>query len=123
MKLSEICIKNPVFSVVLSILILIIGFIGYSRLQVTGYPNITNSEIGIHTTFSGASSSYMQQSVSGVIENAVSSITGVEDIESNSQDGVSDVIVRFSAGVNVDEKLNQITNAVAKVASLLPEGC
>ncbi|MBK2126230.1 efflux RND transporter permease subunit, partial [Fangia hongkongensis] len=122
MKLSEICIKNPVFSVVLSILILIVGFIGYSRLQVTGYPNITNSEIGIHTTLSGASSSYMQQSVSDVIENAVSSITGVEDIESNSQDGVSDVIVRFSAGVNVDEKLNQITNAVAKVASLLPEG-
>ncbi|TNF66980.1 MAG: efflux RND transporter permease subunit [Gammaproteobacteria bacterium] len=122
MKFSEVCIRYPVFTIVMSILIVIVGLIGYSRLPVSGYPKIATPEIGIHTTLSGASATYMQEQVSDVIESAVSTITGVDDVESNSQDGVSDVIIRFVPGVDLNSKMNEISNMVAKTTSQLPNG-
>ncbi|MCP4476267.1 MAG: efflux RND transporter permease subunit [Gammaproteobacteria bacterium] len=120
MSLPHFCIKNPVFTIVINLLIVMIGVICFQRLSVSGYPSIENPTIGIHTTLTGASADYMQDQVSRPIENAVSTITGIDTIESSSQQGVSDVVLMFENGVNLNVKMNEISNAIAQISSQLP---
>ncbi|WP_395168127.1 efflux RND transporter permease subunit [Piscirickettsia salmonis] len=122
MSLPDFCIKNPVVTVVISLVIILLGLIAYTRLSITGYPNISLPQVGVHTTLSGASASYMENQVSAVIEAQLANLTGVDFVESSSQPGVSDVLLQFKHGVNINQKVNEISNALAKVSSRLPHG-
>src|ERR1700755_293521 len=96
MTLPETCIRRPVFATVLSLAILLIGIISYSRLNVREYPKIDEPVVSVNTTYRGASAEVVESQVTKVLEDSLSGIEGVELMTSQSRSEQSRINVRFS---------------------------
>ena len=95
MTLPEVCIKRPVFATVLSLSILLVGAISYTRLSVREYPKIDEPIVNVETVYRGASADVMESQVTKPLEDSISGIEGVDVISSISRSEVSQVTVRF----------------------------
>ena len=80
MNLPEICIKRPVFATVLSLIVLLIGLISYTRLSVREYPRIDEPIVSVSVTYRGASAEVVESQVTKPLEDSLSGIEGVEDV-------------------------------------------
>ena len=79
MKLSEVCIQRPVFATVLSLVIVLIGLVSYSRLNVREYPRIDEPVVSVDTTYKGASPEVVESQVTKPLEDLISGIEGVDE--------------------------------------------
>ena len=96
MQLPEICIKRPVFATVLSLIILLIGLISYTRLSVREYPRIDEPVVSVNTTYRGASAEVVESQVTKPLEDSLAGIEGVELMTSQSRSEQSRINVRFT---------------------------
>ncbi|MGZ9076470.1 MAG: efflux RND transporter permease subunit, partial [Burkholderiaceae bacterium] len=78
MSLFELCIRRPVLSTVLSLLVLVIGAISYTRLAVREYPRIDEPIVSVNTTYPGASADVIESQITKVLEDSLAGIEGVE---------------------------------------------
>ena len=85
MQLPEICIKRPVFATVLSLIILLVGLISYTRLSVREYPRIDEPVVSVATTYRGASAEVVESQVTKPLEDSLAGIEGVEVMTSQSR--------------------------------------
>ncbi len=115
-------IKKPVgVFLVLSILI-ISGVISSNNLPVSYYPDFTVPAIFINTPFPGADPQSVEQDVTRVIEDSISSVSGLESVTSTSQESFSLVQISFDYGVDVKEKTDEIQKEIDSIKSSLPQG-
>lgn len=117
MSITEIAIKRPLLISVVFLTLIIFGFFGYSLLNYNLLPKFEAPIISIQTIYKGASSEEVQNNVTKKIEDAVSSIEGVDVVSSNSQENVSIVIIQLKQDMNVsvaqadaERKINQVKN-------------
>ena len=87
MSLFELCIRRPVLSTVLSVLVLVIGLISYSRLAVREYPKIDEPVVSVSTGYPGASADVIESQITKVLEDSLAGIEGVELLTSFSRAG------------------------------------
>src|SRR6202158_6267629 len=85
MLLPEICIKRPVFATVLSLIILLVGLISYTRLPVREYPRIDEPVVSVQTTYRGASAEVVESQVTKPLEDSLAGIEGVEVMTAQSR--------------------------------------
>jgi len=121
MKISDISIKRPVFAIVLNILIILLGIVGLTRMSIREYPNIDLPVISIRTTYSGASPEIIETQVTKAIEDAVTSIDGIDFMTSMSRRGMSFVNISFQPSKNIEEAANDVRDRVARAKYLLPD--
>ncbi len=117
MSITEIAIKRPLLISVVFLTLIIFGFFGYSLLNYNLLPKFEAPIISIQTIYKGASSEEVQNNVTKKIEDAVSSIEGVDVVSSNSQENISIVIVQLKQDMDVsvaqadaERKINQVKN-------------
>ncbi len=122
MKLPEICIRRPVFTIVISLIFIIIGIISYQRLALRELPVINKPVALVKTLYQGASSQLMESRITTPIENALSSVSGIDEIKSSSSRGESNIRIRFKLGTNLDAEVNDVRNAIAHIEDSLPDG-
>src|SRR5258708_17850933 len=96
MKLTEICIKRPVFSTVLSLVIILLGIVAFYQLPVRQYPRIEEPQISIATDLEGASPQLVETTITKVLEDALSGLEGLYSMTSRSDQGVSYINLTFS---------------------------
>ena len=118
MKLSEICIRRPVFATVLSLILIIVGILGYSRLATRFLPDYQRKIVNIQTNYSGASAAVIERSITTPIEQELSGIPGVAHVLSVSQQGVS--LIQLDQSANYDRVLNTIQSRVNLARNRLP---
>ncbi|BBP47014.1 multidrug transporter [Thiosulfatimonas sediminis] len=121
MWLSDISVKRPVLAFVVSALLLAFGLMSFERMSLREYPNIDPPIVNISTDYLGASASVVESRITKVIENRISGISGIEYIESSSQDGRSQIKVEFSLDRDIDAAANDIRDRVSRIADNLPE--
>ncbi len=121
MIISELSIKRPVFAMVLSLLLVILGVMSFDRLAVREYPDIDSPIVSITTNYRGASAAIIETRVTQVIEDAVAGIDGVRSINSTSRDERSSVTIEFNMSRDVDAATNDIRDRVSRVVGRLPE--
>ena len=121
MTLPEVCIKRPVFATVLSLAILLIGAISFTRLSVREYPKIDEPVVNVETVYRGASADVIESQVSKVLEDSISGIEGVDVISSVSRSEVSNVSVRFKLTRDPDAAAADVRDKVARVRGKLPK--
>ena len=121
MNLAEVCIKRPVFTIVLSLVIMIFGVISFERLSVRELPQIDIPVVSITTTYTGASPELIENDITTPIENQLSGLSGVLEMRSNSELGRSTVKIKFDSDVNVSEALDDIRNKLATIRASLPD--
>jgi HAE1 family hydrophobic/amphiphilic exporter-1 len=115
MSITEVAIKRPLLIIVIFFTLILFGFICYKSLNYNLLPKFESSVITITTSYRGASPDEVQSSITKPVEDAISSIEGVDHINSSSTEGVSSVVVQLKAGINTlnaqrdaERKLNQI---------------
>ncbi|MBI3249624.1 MAG: efflux RND transporter permease subunit [Deltaproteobacteria bacterium] len=120
-KLAEICIRRPIFAAMLMLALVVIGMVSYVRLGVDRFPSVDLPTITVRTTLPGASPEEMETEVSQLVEEAVNTIEGIDELRSVSGPGFSNVIVTFNLDRDIDTAAQDIRDRVATVVSDLPE--
>ena len=120
MKLTEICISRPVLSTVLSMILVILGYVGYDRLQVRQYPKIDNPVISVRTQFEGASPDIIETEVTKILENNLLGLTGIDSIDSTSGNGESKITINFKINRDIEDAANDVRDRVNRARVNFP---
>ena len=120
-KLAEICINRPVFATVLILLLVVIGAAGFKNLGVDRFPKVDFPTVTVTTTQTGASPESIETEVSEPLEEAINSISGIEDLRSYSNEGVSTVAVTFVLSKDVDVAAQEVRDKVNRALGQLPK--
>ncbi len=121
MNLYELCIKRPVFAIVISLLIVAFGVLSFERLPLRELPDIDPPVVSVQTSYPGASSSVVETRVTQVVEDAIAGIEGIDTISSSSRDGSSSVNITFRLTRDIEAAANDVRNAVSRALGQLPE--
>lgn len=121
MKLSEITVKRPVLSIVLSLLILLIGSVAFIELPVREYPNIDEPTVSIRTDYTGASPDIIETRVTKIIEDRISGIEGIKNIKSDSRQETSRITVTFNMNIDPSDAAADIRDRVGRARGSLPD--
>ncbi len=121
MKLSEVSIKRPVFAIVINIVLILLGLIGLDRMTIREYPDIDVPVISIRTIYQGASPEIIETQVTKVIEDAVTSVDGIDFIASDSRRGSSSINITFKSTKDIEEAANDVRDRVARAKRSLPD--
>jgi multidrug efflux pump len=119
-QLPAICIKRPVFAMVLNILLIIVGIVGFERLSVRQLPIMEQFVANIQTTYLGASADLMEEEITTRIENRLTGVEGIDAILSDSREGISDITIRFQPNFDIGEGLNDVRDKLSAVREHLP---
>jgi hydrophobe/amphiphile efflux-1 (HAE1) family protein len=122
MKLSDVSIDRPVFTTMCTIALMVMGGLAVDRLGVDLFPDVSFPVVAITTTYPGAGPAEVEQQVSKRIEDAVSTINGVDVVRSFSRDSVSVVIVQFKLDANEIEANADARDRLQQVRAQLPDG-
>jgi multidrug efflux pump len=122
MQLPEISIRRPVFATVLSLLIVLVGVVSFTRLNVREYPKIDNPVVTVETKYTGASSAVVESQVTKVLEDSLSGIEGVDVITSISRQEQSQITVNFVLSRDADSAAADVRDKVSRVRQRLPQG-
>ncbi len=120
MQLPEICVRRPVFATVLSLAILLVGLISYTRLAVREYPRIDEPVVSVSTIYRGASAEVIESQVTKPLEDSLSGIEGVELMTSQSRAERSVINVQFRLSRSPDAAAADVRDKVARVRGRLP---
>jgi hydrophobe/amphiphile efflux-1 (HAE1) family protein len=118
--LAEVCVKRPVFATVLSLVILVVGSVFYKQLGVDQFPKIDLPMVMVVTRLPGASPEDVETDVTDKIEGAVNTISAIEELRSNSSEGVSQVLIQFKLEKPVDIAAQEVQEKVNGVLADLP---
>ncbi|MGZ8131200.1 efflux RND transporter permease subunit [Bordetella bronchiseptica] len=121
MVLSEICIRRPVFASVLSLIIVLIGLISYTRLSVREYPKIDEPIVSVDTTYKGASPEVIESQVTKPLEDQLAGIEGVDVMTSRSRSERSLINIKFSLSRDPDAAAAEVRDKVSRARRFLPD--
>jgi multidrug efflux pump len=122
MQISDLFIKRPVFSVVVSLLLIVGGLASLGRLPVREYPQVDPPVVSINTVYRGASNEVIENRVTQAIEGAVAGLEGIRQITSQSQDDRSSVTIEFEVTRDPDAAAADVRDRVARAQRRLPDG-
>ena len=121
MQLPEICIKRPVLATVLSLVIVLLGLISYTRLSVREYPRIDEPTVSVSVTYRGASAEVVESQVTKPLEDSLAGIEGVEVMTSQSRSERSQINVRFTLKRDPDSAAADVRDKVSRARGRLPD--
>ncbi len=121
MTLSDFAIKRPVTAVVMSLVIILFGYVGYSFLGVRLYPAIDPPTISVQTSYTGANAEIIESQITEPIEKAINGIEGVRSISSSSATGSSTILIEFNVGADLEKAANDVRDKTAQAVRSLPQ--
>jgi HAE1 family hydrophobic/amphiphilic exporter-1 len=120
--LAEICVRRPVFALMIVMALVVAGAASFPQLGVDRFPNMDLPSVYVRTIYPGAASQEVESEVSQVIEDAVATVAGIDELRSISSDGTSMVMVTFNLNRNLDAAAQDVRDAVGSVLNRLPPG-
>ncbi|MGD9487312.1 MAG: efflux RND transporter permease subunit [Calditrichaceae bacterium] len=120
MSLSSISIRRPVLAMVMSIVIVLFGIIGYNFLGVREYPNVDPPIITVTANYTGANADVIESQITEPLEESISGIAGIRTISSVSRDGRATVTVEFDLGIDLEAAANDVRDRVSRAIRRLP---
>ena len=120
MSFIERIIHRPVLASVMSLLIIIFGLIGYDRLSLRRYPDVSTPSVTVEVKLEGASPLVMEKMITAVLEKALLGLEGLNNLTSSSTSGTSRIAVHFNRGYDIDKAVIDVRNRVGRVRHDLP---
>jgi len=119
-SLSITSINRPVLAIVMSLVIILFGVIGFMFLGVREFPSVDPPVVTVSTTYVGANSSVIESQITEPLEEAVNGVPGVRTITSVSREGRSNITVEFELGVDLEAAANDVRDKVSGATNRLP---
>ena len=121
MSITEISIKRPLLISVIFVTLILFGFVSYKQLNYNLLPKFEANVIIVQTTYRGASSDEIQNTITKPIEEAISAIEGIDKISSSSSEGLSLVTVQLKSGINTLDAQRDAERKINQIKSTLPD--
>ncbi|MGO1071904.1 efflux RND transporter permease subunit [Lysobacter sp. CA199] len=121
MNISDLSIRRPVFATVMSLLLITLGVMAFSRLTLRELPAIDPPIVSVDVTYPGASASVVETRITQVLEDALAGIEGIETIESRSVNGRASISIEFTLQREIEAAANDVRDAVSRVSNRMPE--
>jgi hydrophobe/amphiphile efflux-1 (HAE1) family protein len=121
MSLSSTSINRPVLAIVMSVIIVLFGLIGYNSLGVREYPSIDPPVITVRTAYTGANADVIESQITEPLEKAINGIAGIRSISSSSNQGSSVITVEFNLDENLEAAANDVRDKVSQAIRQLPQ--
>ena len=121
LNISAWSIRHPLPSIVFSIILLVLGWISFTKLAITRLPSADIPVVSVAVAQFGAAPAELEAQVTKTIEDGVSGVEGVRHIASSITDGLSVTTIQFALETNTDRALNDVKDAVTRVRSNLPQ--
>jgi len=118
--LAEICIRRPVFAVMLILALVVAGLTSYLQLGVDRFPKMDLPTVYVSTTYRGAAAEEVESEVSQVLEDAVATVAGIDELRSISREGYSILILTFNVNRDIDAAIQDVRDSVNGVLNRLP---
>src|SRR5947209_3707719 len=120
-KLAEICVKRPVFATVIVLSLVVVGWFSYQQLGVDRFPKVDFPTIVVSTRLVGAAPEEIETDITDKIEEAVNTISGIDQLQSISSEGVSQVTVQFVLEKDADIAAQEVRDRVNTILRDLPK--
>src|SRR5438477_10198447 len=111
-KLAELCVRRPVFATVIALLMAVIGFVSYFKLGVDRFPKVDFPTITVTTRLEGSSPEELETEVTDKIEEAVNTISGIDELRSTTSEGVSQVFITLLLEKDVNVAAQEVRDKV-----------
>jgi HAE1 family hydrophobic/amphiphilic exporter-1 len=118
--LAEICVKRPVFAWVLVLSLTVVGLYAFTQLGVDRFPNVDIPSVVVTTRLPGAAPEQVETEITDKIEEAVNTISGIDQLTSTSSEGISQVMVSFKLEKDTDVAAQEVRDRVNRALPLLP---
>ncbi len=122
MRFADVFIRRPVFATMLVAGLVVLGLFSYRQLGVDLFPNIDFPVVTVTTTLKGAGVEEMETGVTKVLEEAINTIEGIEELRSTTREGISSIVVSFVLEKSRDVAAQDVRDKVASVLAQLPSG-
>src|ERR1035437_8214427 len=121
MTVSDFALKRPVASIVMSLVILLFGVVGFNFLGVRLYPAIDPPTINVQTSYTGANSDIIESQITEPLEKAINGIEGVKSITSSSSTSSSNITVEFNLDADLEKAANDVRDKTSQATHNLPQ--
>jgi Cu/Ag efflux pump CusA len=121
MSLSSISLQRPVLAIVMSIVIVLFGALGYNFLGVREYPAIDPPIVTVRTSYTGANAEIIESQITEPLEKAINGIAGVKNISSSSNLGSSSITVEFNLDIEMEQAAADVRDKVSQAIRQLPQ--
>jgi hydrophobe/amphiphile efflux-1 (HAE1) family protein len=121
MNLSSIAIKRPVFTVMVTVALLVVGILGLKRLGTDLFPDVTFPVVAVNIVYPGAGPSEVETLISKNVEDAVISLNGIDRVRSFSREGLSTTMIIFKLGVDLPEAATEVRERVEQIRWKFPQ--
>ena len=121
MRVSETCIRRPVFATVMSLVLVLIGLVSYERLSVREFPNVDTPTVTVSTRYRGADAKIVETQVTQVLEDSLAGIEGIDFLSSISRPEQSQITVTFHLDRDPDSAAADVRDRVGRVRGRLPD--
>src|SRR6478736_3683512 len=119
-SLSTVSISRPVLAIVMSLVIILFGFIGFSFLGVREFPSVDPPVVTVNTSYVGANADVIESQITEPLEDAINGVPGIRTLTSVSREGRSSITVEFELGVNLEAAANDVRDKVSGALFNLP---
>src|SRR4051794_19679452 len=120
--LAAVCVRRPIFASVLMLLIVVVGIAGYTKLGLDEFPNIEFPIVIVTTRLPGGAPEELETDVTDKIESAINTISGIDELNSKSSEGVSLVVVTFALEKSIDVAAQDVRDHINTILPELPRG-
>lgn len=120
MSLPSLSLKRPVFAIVMNIIIVIFGLVGFNFLGVRDFPAIDPPIVNVRTSYAGANSDIIETQITEPLEKSINGIAGIKNISSSSSQGSSNITVEFELGIDLEAAANDVRDKVSQALRSLP---
>jgi len=121
MVLSDLSIRRPVLATVMSLLLVVLGALSYSKLALRELPDIDPPVVSVETNYPGASAAVVETRITQILEDSVSGIEGVDTLQSSSRNGRAAITIEFKLSRDIESAANDVRDAISRVVDRLPE--
>lgn len=121
MKLAEFSIRRPIFSIMVTLVVIIIGLVSLSRLPVDLMPEVVYPTLNVNTSYANTGPEEIEELITRPVEEAMSAVPGVEEVFSSSSEGSSSVRIMFAWGTDLDAAAADVRERLDRIVGRLPE--
>ncbi len=120
MSLASVSINRPVLAIVMSLVIVIFGLVGFNLLGIREYPSVDPPIITVATVYNGANADIIESQITEPLEESINGIDGIKTLTSASRDGRSSITVEFELGAQLERAANDVRDRVSRAQRQLP---
>jgi multidrug efflux pump len=121
MLLSDLSVKRPVFATVVNLLLVVFGIVCFTMLPLREYPDIDTPIVSISTNYPGASAEIVESKITQLLEDRISGVEGIKNINSVSRNGRSNISIEFAVERDIDAAANDVRDRVSRALNNLPD--